>query len=136
MKEANGLDTVIIDYLQLLYCKDNLMNNNGQKRFLYKEEEMEIIVRDLKALAIELNVPIIILSQLSRMAETNDKPEISDIGVIGKYADVVLLITNKSNDNHDYNTTDIIITKDRNGKTRTINLRFDKATGSFNEFDE
>ena len=140
IKVKEGLDIVFIDYLQLMVAGENYKGSRNSS-FMPRQEEVAAISRNIKALAKELDVPIIALSQLNRDAETKDRPQLSDLresGAIEQDADMVLLINkpkDKENENEDSNRTDIIIAKHRNGSTGTINLRFDKATTSFNEWD-
>ena len=140
IKVKEGLDIVFIDYLQLMVAGENYKGSRNSS-FMPRQEEVAAISRNIKALAKELDVSIIALSQLNRDAETKDRPQLSDLresGAIEQDADIVLLINkpkDKENENEDSNRTDIIIAKHRNGSTGTINLRFDKATTSFNEWD-
>ena len=127
--QQNSLGLIVIDYLQLMENTDSKTANRAQ--------ELAIITRSLKSIAREFNVPIIVLSQLSRNVETrvDKKPILSDLresGSIEQDADLVLLIyrniqkstSNISNVNRI--TTDIIVAKHRNGPTGTIQLDFDK----------
>ena len=138
IKVKEGLDIVFIDYLQLMVAGDNY---KGAKKggFMPRQEEVAAISRNIKALAKELNVPIVALSQLNREADSKERPQLSDLresGAIEQDADMVLIINKpKDSENEDSSRTDIIIAKHRNGTTGTINLRFDKATTSFNEWD-
>ncbi|MDO8716644.1 MAG: replicative DNA helicase, partial [Dehalococcoidales bacterium] len=131
----HGIDLIIVDYLQL-------MQGEGQGRNENRVLEIGLISRSLKALARELNVPVIVVSQLSRAVEwrASHKPQLSDLresGSIEQDADIVMFIYRD-----DYYTTekewqeqhpeevypagvaDIIIAKHRNGPTGEIKLRF------------
>ena len=121
-KLESGLDLVIIDYLQLM--------SGSSRRSESRQQEISEISRSLKALARELNAPVIALSQLSRACETRTghRPMLSDLresGAIEQDADVVMFLYrddyyNKDTDNP--NVAEVIIAKQRNGPIGTINL--------------
>ncbi len=131
LMSQHGLDLLIVDYLQLI---------RGKGRFENRQTEVSQISRDLKALAKELNVPVIALSQLSRASETRSdhRPQLSDLresGSIEQDADVVGFIYR----DEVYNATEenagmaeLIIAKQRNGPTGTANMAFIKE---FTRFD-
>ena len=122
VKLEHGLDLVMIDYLQLMSGS----GKNGDNR----QQEISEISRSLKAIARELSVPVIALSQLSRACETrtDHRPMLSDLresGAIEKDADVVMFLYrddyyNKDTDNP--NTAEVIIAKQRNGPIGTVYL--------------
>ena len=121
-KLEHGLDIIIIDYLQL-------MSGSG-KGSDSRQQEISDISRSLKALARELSVPVIALSQLSRAVEQrpDHRPMLSDLresGAIEQDADVVMFIYRDDYYNHDSEMkgiSEIIIAKQRNGPIGTVNL--------------
>ena len=122
MKLEYGLSIVIIDYLQL-------MSGSGRGSDS-RQQEISDISRSLKALARELSVPVIALSQLSRAVEQrpDHRPMLSDLresGAIEQDADVVMFIYRDDYYNHDSEMkgiSEIIIAKQRNGPIGTVNL--------------
>ncbi|HPR91406.1 MAG TPA: replicative DNA helicase [Candidatus Paceibacterota bacterium] len=143
-----GLGLIVIDYLQLIQPA-----NSAQSMV----QQVTEISRGLKAIARELNVPVLALSQLSRDVEKRDgdqKPRLSDLresGSIEQDADIVMFIyrkdkvrgggfgiTNTDNQPETYNHTpiaDIIIAKHRNGPTGQIQLYFNQDIASFTDMD-
>ncbi|HFD38427.1 MAG TPA: replicative DNA helicase, partial [Anaerolineae bacterium] len=127
-----GLDLIIVDYLQLM---------RGDHRSENRVQEISAISRSLKALARELNVPLLALSQLSRGVEsrTDKRPILSDLresGALEQDADVVMFIYRDEmyNENTEWpNIADIIIAKHRNGPTGTVQLYFKKELAQFLE---
>lgn len=138
VKMKEGLDIVFIDYLQLMVAGDNYKNAN-KNGFMSRQEEVAAISRNIKALAKELNVPIIALSQLHREAENRSgAPQLSDLresGAIEQDADIVMMIHRPNKEDPQDPRIDVILAKHRNGSTGTVNLRFDKNTTRFSEWD-
>lgn len=131
LKAESGLDFIMIDYLQLMTSEGR--NENRQ-------QEISTISRNLKALAKELDVPILALSQLSRDSEkAARKPKLSDLresGAIEQDADVVILLYREDYQNEDAdikNQIELIIAKHRNGETSSVNLSFIKEYTRFGD---
>ena len=130
LQMEHGLDVIMIDYLQLM---------SGTGKFGSRQEEIAGISRQLKALATELGVPVLALSQLSRAptGRSNHRPVLSDIrdsGAIEQDADVVMFIHREEYydpkpENKD--KAEIIISKQRNGALGTVELGW---KGEFTRF--
>jgi len=133
-QQEKGLDLIVIDYLQLMTASTT---GPGAKRYENRTQEVSAISRGLKALAKEMKVPVIALSQLSRGSEQrggDKKPLLSDLresGSIEQDADVVAFIHRDSYYNKDENgdedpeskgKAEIIIAKQRNGPTGSVHL--------------
>ncbi|MGB8885159.1 MAG: replicative DNA helicase [Candidatus Korobacteraceae bacterium] len=140
LRQTEGLDLVIVDYLQLMSAVPI-----GGKRFENRTQEVSAISRGLKALAKELKVPVVALSQLSRAPETRSgdekaRPQLSDLresGSIEQDADVVAFIYRAevyNKDNPDLEgRAKIIVAKQRNGPTGDIELAFLKQYTRFDD---
>lgn len=135
LKSEQGLDLIIIDYLQLISASSRSNSDNRQ-------QEVSEISRSLKALARELDVPVIALSQLSRGVESRqDKhPMLSDLresGSIEQDADIVIFLYRDSYQKKEeeaenaVDPVDVDIAKHRNGATRRIQLMFSKNINAF-----
>lgn len=137
-----GLGLIIIDYLQLMEGRGKYSDNRVQ--------EISEISRNLKGIARELNIPVLVLSQLNRAVEQLNPaiPKLShlrDSGSIEQDADVVMFIYRKSSDRNfnidelsesEKNTAEILIEKHRNGPTGKINLFFHPETASFKNLEK
>lgn len=154
LKRQRGLDVIVVDYIQLLQGSGKRGNDN-------RVQEVTEITTSLKALAKELNVPIIALSQLSRQVENRDDkhPQLSDLresGSIEQDADVVLFVyreeyylQNKEpkpgTPEHEkwkldmelaHGKAEVIIAKQRHGPTGTVPLQFEGQYTRFSDFIE
>lgn len=125
LKAKENIDIVMVDYLQLMHSGKDYKNT---------VDEVSFISKSLKEAAKELNVPFVVLSQLSRASETrtDHHPVVSDLrdsGSIEQDADIILFLYNpaKYNDAEqpdEPGTVELIVAKHRNGETGTIKLRF------------
>jgi replicative DNA helicase len=139
LKQAQGrLDLIIVDYLQLM--------SGGGKRFENRTQEVSAISRGLKALAKELSVPVIALSQLSRAPESrggDHRPQLADLresGSIEQDADLVMFIFReevyKQDDPELQGRAEIIISKQRNGPIGRVKMAFLKHCTRFESLAE
>lgn len=142
LKTQHDIKLIIIDYLQLMTASTPETKGN-------REQEVSLISRTLKAIAKELNVPIIALSQLSRNVENrggSKRPQLSDLresGAIEQDADVVAFIhrpeyyglTTDENNMPTAGMAEIIIAKHRNGEVTDVQLRFIKDQAKFTDAD-
>ncbi|SDE79244.1 replicative DNA helicase [Sporomusa acidovorans] len=135
LKIEHDLKLIIIDYLQLM------QGSTGSSRNENRQQEISEISRSLKALARELKVPVIALSQLSRSVESRQvkKPMLSDLresGSLEQDADIVAFIYREDYyepDTERKNITDIIVAKHRNGPVDSIQLFFHKQFTKFSD---
>ena len=130
LKAEHGLDLLVIDYLQLM---------QGRGRFENRTQELASISRSLKALAKELDVPVLALSQLSRAPEarSDHRPQLADLresGALEQDADVVMFIFREEQYDptpENENLAELIIGKQRNGPTGIVKLAFLKQHTRF-----
>ena len=133
LKAEHGLGLIIVDYLQLMVPRtesDSLV------------QQITEVSRSLKALAREIDVPVLALSQLNRAVEQRGgKPRLSDLrdsGSIEQDADVVMFIHREKDEdtNEKKSITEILIEKHRNGPTGKAELYFDSARTSFSDIEK
>jgi replicative DNA helicase len=137
MKDAEGVELIVIDYLQLLRSS----SRRGQEN---RQIEISEISYGIKALARELNIPIIVLAQLNRQPETREggKPRLSDLresGAIEQDADVVALLVrpevyekgDRESGENLRGRAELIIAKQRNGPIGEVELTFLKQFTRF-----
>jgi replicative DNA helicase len=134
LNAEHGIGMIMIDYLQLM---------RGRAKVENRQQEISEISRSLKALAKELNIPVIAVSQLSRRTEERQgmRPQLSDLresGAIEQDADVILFIYrdevyNRSEDNPNRGKAEVIIGKQRNGPTGKFELAFLEKFTTFKE---
>jgi replicative DNA helicase len=125
LQAEHGLNLLVVDYIQLM---------SARGRYENRTLELASISRSLKGLAKELNIPIVVLSQLSRAPESRSdhRPQLSDLresGALEQDADVVILIYrddayNRDPNNPDAGTAELIVAKQRNGPTGIVRLAF------------
>ncbi len=140
LKMQYNIDVVIVDYLQLMTAGSD---NRGSR-----EQEVSTISRSLKAIAKELDIPILALSQLNRSVESREgkRPQLSDLresGAIEQDADLVLFIhrpeyygiTEDESGNSLLGVAEIIIAKHRNGATGDVHLSFKKELAKFTDME-
>ena len=137
LKAEHGLSLVLIDYIQLI-------TGSSSGRDVSRQQEVSDISRNLKALARELEVPVIALSQLSRSVESreNKRPMLSDLresGAIEQDADMVMMLyreayyneeAKKAAQENNSEKIEVIVAKHRNGETRTFELAFEASTNT------
>ncbi|MEI7448605.1 MAG: replicative DNA helicase [Desulfomonile sp.] len=137
LKKEKNLGLVIVDYLQLM---------KAPSRSDSREKEISEISRSLKALAKEINIPVMALSQLNRKVEDrpNKRPQLADLresGAIEQDADVILFIYrdevyNKSEDNPKKGEAEIIVGKQRNGPIGIMTAYFDSQYSTFRPYTQ
>jgi replicative DNA helicase len=130
LQAEHGLDLLVVDYIQLM---------QGRGRFDNRTQELGSISRSMKGLAKELNVPVMVVSQLSRAPESRSdhKPQLSDLresGALEQDADVVMMIYREDVYNptpENENIAELIIAKQRNGPIGSVRLAFMKGRTKF-----
>ncbi|MEK7264032.1 MAG: replicative DNA helicase [Bacteroidota bacterium] len=144
LKAEHNIGLIVIDYLQLIHASERIES---------REQQISLISRSLKALAKELDIPVIALSQLNRASEsrTDKRPQLSDLresGAIEQDADLVIIVHRPEFYNIETITdrdggkipaggkAQIIIAKHRNGPTDELLLAFEKQFASFTNIDE
>jgi len=135
LKAEHGLQILIVDYLQLLH---------STKKHENRHQEVSDISRSLKALAKELNIPIIALSQLSRAVDSrmDKRPMLSDLresGAIEQDADLIMFLYRDAVYNRETENpglAELIIGKQRNGPTGTVYLNFIREITKFEDTAE
>ena len=135
LKNDEGLDLILIDYLQLMQGREIRTVDSRQ-------QEISDISRSLKSLARELKVPVIALSQLSRGVElrAEKRPQLSDLresGSLEQDADIVMFLYREEYYDHETdknNLAELIVAKNRNGPTNTITLQFQKECMAFSSY--
>ncbi|HAU30411.1 TPA: replicative DNA helicase [Candidatus Dependentiae bacterium] len=135
LKADNDIQLLVIDYLQLLH---------GSGRFENRHQEVSSISRSLKALAKELQIPILALSQLSRAVDSrvDRRPMLSDLresGAIEQDADLIMFLYRDILYNPDTEYPDqaeLIVGKQRNGPTGTVHLRFQRELTTFEDLPD
>ena len=132
LTHEKGLDLIVVDYLQLM------QGGRAENR----QQEISEISRNMKALAREMDVPVLALSQLSRSVElrADKKPQLSDLresGSLEQDADIVMFLYRDEYYNRDdetnKNIAELIIAKNRNGPTTSIGLQFQKEIMRFGD---
>ena len=134
LKAAHDIGLIIVDYLQLMQSSTKVES---------RQQEISEISRSLKALARELNVPLIAISQLSRAVESRQdhRPQLSDLresGAIEQDADVVVLLMREeyyTPTEENRGIAEVIIAKQRNGPTGSLKLKFFKEYVKFANLD-
>lgn len=126
LKEKKNIGLIVIDYLQLLKSKN---------KFSIREQEVAEISRKLKLLSKDLNIPIIALCQLNRESLKKTRPTNADLresGSLEQDADnIIFIYTDEEDFSKKVLDVELIISKQRNGPTGTIKVRFDRKTMTF-----
>lgn len=131
VRRLKNVDFIVVDYLQL-------MAGGGTRRIENRVQEISEITRNFKIMAKELNIPVLVLSQLARASEkrTDHRPVLSDLrdsGSIEQDADIVLMLYRDEyyrgsdapvDENADRNSCECIIAKNRHGETKTVNMHW------------
>jgi replicative DNA helicase len=126
---AGGLDLVVVDYLQLMSAS---LPGVSKKGYENRVQEVSAISRGLKAMAKELNVPVMALSQLSRSNEKRDdkRPMLSDLRESGS------IEQDETDSSADQAKAEVIIAKQRNGPTGSVELHWNSSFVRFDGVDK
>jgi replicative DNA helicase len=127
LQADKGQFVLIVDYLQLMHSQERVEN---------RVQEISKITRQMKHLARELKIPVLLLSQLSREIEKRqgNRPILSDLresGSIEQDADVVMFLHRENKEGGNENDTELMIAKQRNGPTGSVSLYFEKQFTKF-----
>ena len=148
LQSERGLDIIMVDYLQLMHAGLDGYQTNS-KFINNRQEEVAEISRSLKALAKELNIPVIAMAQVKRPDDKNP-PDLADLresGAIEQDADIVMFIhkddrtkkgknvEEETNVDYDDDSVKLYIRKHRNGRVGDIKLKFDKSTTKYYDYD-
>ena len=135
LSQIDDYDLVIIDYIQLAI--------DNKQSFGKREEEMSSISRQLNALSKDINKPVVVLSQLNRscLLRTSHKPLLGDLrdsGSLEQDADIVIFVHRAGyyNPSKDDGSAELIIAKNRNGPTGSINCYFNKELARFEDYKQ
>ncbi len=135
LKHTHNIQLIVVDYLQLMQDKDTTKQS--------REQEIASISRGLKVIAKELDVAVIVASQLSRAVEArggDKRPLLSDLresGAIEQDADMVIFLYRPDYyeiSSHEEGVCEILIAKNRQGKTGRVRIYFDSAKVSFTDY--
>lgn len=134
LKDNEGLDFVIIDYLQLMRTKERTGN---------REQEISTMSRKAKLMAVDLNIPVLLISQLNRSVEIrgNKRPMLSDLresGAIEQDADIVLFIYRDSEyeKSAPIDEGELIVAKHREGERKIIKFKHNESMTCISDYDE
>lgn len=132
-KRKHGVDVIFLDYLQLI-------RGSAGHRFFSREQEVASVAEGVKALAADLGIPVVVLAQLGRGAEGNERPTLAQIresGAIEQTADVIMLLHRDRSLQMQGGSTslpaEVLVAKNRNGKTGIAKIEF---TPSFVRFHD
>lgn len=133
-RKHGGIQMAMVDYVQLMECDGKQDNRNN---------ELTIVSRELKRMAMEFNMPFIVLSQLTKAVETQRRRptngDLRESGAFAQDADMILMVHRQEKydeDNQEHQgKAEIIVTKNRNGETGTVLVGFDGPTFRFYELN-
>ena len=132
-QSEGGLDLIVIDYLQLM---------RGDERAENRQAQVAKLSRGLKGVARDLNVPVMVLSQLNRESErrTDHRPQLSDLresGAVEQDADTVLFLfkPHTYDESKPRDEVEVIVAKQRNGPVTVVSVHWDESTQRFNDLE-